>query len=50
MRIPRKKKKFYKKLWEKRDGFKRIIRKKSIGYSHGVWGCIADLKIERKKK
>ena len=40
MRIPRKKKKKYKKLWKRRLKYKFYIHKASIEKSDGVWGCI----------
>ncbi len=51
-RIPRKKKKQFKKLWFSRDGLKRYIVKSSINKTNGwevsngeiVWGCITRLK------
>ena len=39
MRIPRKKKKFYKKLWEARLGYKFIVDKSSIE-KDTIWGCL----------
>lgn len=46
MRIPRKKKKFYKTLWFKRYGIKRYIIKSSIDYDVNarVWGCTTRFK------
>ena len=46
MRIPRKKKKFYKNLWEKKTGLKHTIIKSSINYDEEfkVWGCIVNTK------
>ena len=51
-RIPRKKKKEFKKLWFSKDGVKRFIIKSSINRSNGwessngktVWGCITRFK------
>jgi len=39
-RVPRKKKKEYKKIWEERLGRKLKIERKSISKEDGVWGCI----------
>jgi hypothetical protein len=57
MRIARKKKKVYKKLWFKRDGIKRYIIKSSIdkvGWECAggkiVWGCMTRLKYDAKLK
>jgi hypothetical protein len=53
MRVPRKKKKFYKKLWLKRLGYKVIIIKSSIDKSSSfdginvVWGCMTRPKNKR---
>jgi hypothetical protein len=46
MRIPRKKKKLFKKLWAKETGLKYTIIKSSIKYDEEfkVWGCIANTK------
>jgi len=57
-RIPRKKKKQFKKLWFSRDGLKRIIIKSSISKTDGfkssngktVWGCITRLKNTHEKE
>ncbi len=57
MRIARKKKKVYKKLWFKRDGIKRYIIKSSIdkvvwtcAEGKTVWGCMTRLKYDAKLK
>jgi len=42
MRIPRKKKKAYKKLWFKRTGIKRYVIKSSIER----YGCMTRLKYD----
>lgn len=54
MRIPRKKKKFYKKYWFKMTNIKRYIIKNTIKLdewelSNGriVWGCITRLKHDK---
>jgi hypothetical protein len=43
MRIPRKKKKFYKNHWKKRGILKCSIKKNSIEKVDGIWGCLVDI-------
>lgn len=47
MRIPRKKKKKYKKIWSARRGREIIIQKKSISNDCGFWGCIVYFKGDK---
>lgn len=57
-RIPRKKKKFFKKLWNNRDGQVRYIVKSSIvksrnwdaGFGNMVWGCLTRFQHDTKVK
>ena len=44
MRIPRKKKKHYKKLWESKVNRKILVIKESISKEDGVWGCMIEFK------
>jgi hypothetical protein len=48
MRIPRKLKKKYKKIWEARQGCKLLISKESIEKDNGFWGCFIYPKSEKK--
>lgn len=54
MRVPRKLKKKYKKLWYIRQGVKRYVVKSSIEFkgweasnNERVWGCITRLKHDK---